>query len=121
MNLHSDPQLKELKAEPSHGEVQIIALSELHDESDRAGPALVNDANPLHQVKTTLQVCVGEIAMTVGQLLGAKEHQVLQLDKPVDQPIDLLLDGNIVARGQLVAVGEHFAVRITELPVALNL
>jgi flagellar motor switch protein FliN/FliY len=35
--------------------------------------------------------------------------------------VDLLLDGKVVARGQLVAVDGHFAVRITELPVALKL
>jgi flagellar motor switch protein FliN/FliY len=76
--------------------------------------------NPLHQVKTTLQVCVGSAVITVGELLNAKEHQVLVLDRSALQPVDLVLEGHVVARGQLVAVGSQFAVRLTELPVSLN-
>jgi len=104
------------EAEPA---VQVIRLSEMHD-AHASGGAVVEDINPLHQVKARLQVCVGEATMTVGELLGAREHQVLVLDRHVQQPVDLLLEGKVVARGQLVAAGEHFAVRITELPVPLK-
>ena len=59
--------------------------------------------------------------MTVGELLSAKENQVLRLDRTLDQAVDLLLEGQVIARGQLVAVDDYFAVRITELPVPLQL
>ena len=110
----------------STGLVHPIALSEMHSDSPDAAASLSNapvvaaGVNPLHQVRTTLQVCVGSATLTVGELLGAKEQQVLQLDRTVHQPVDLVLEGHVVARGQLVAVGDHFAVRITELPVSLN-
>lgn len=103
-----------------------LALSELNvasggDGSSRVGSQpVVKAVNPLHQVKTTLQVCVGSASVTVGELLHAKEHQVLVLDRSALQPVDLLLEGHVVARGQLVAVGSQFAVRLTELPVSLN-
>jgi len=58
--------------------------------------------------------------MTVGELLAARENEVLLLDRAVDQPIDLVLEGNVVARGHLVAVDGSFAVRITELPLPLR-
>lgn len=86
-----------------------------------AGAALARDAHPLHGLKARLQVCVGEAEMSVGELLGAREHQVLVLRRTVEQPVDLLLEGRVVARGQLVAVDGAFAVRITELPVPLTL
>jgi flagellar motor switch protein FliN/FliY len=63
---------------------------------------------------------VGTVEMTVGELLGAKEHQVLRLDAAVDQPVDVLLEGQVVARGVLVAVDDRFGVRITELPRPLT-
>jgi flagellar motor switch protein FliN/FliY len=72
-------------------------------------------------VKIQLQVRVGAVAMTLGELMAARENAVLALDRAVDQPVDLVLEGRTVARGQLVAVDEHFAVRITELPLALKL
>lgn len=85
------------------------------------GSALLRDPHPLHAVKVRLQVRVGESAMSVGDLLGARENEVLVLDRGVEQPVDLLLEGSVVARGQLVAVDGTFAVRITELPLPLKI
>ncbi|AXV76807.1 flagellar motor switch protein [Ralstonia solanacearum] len=115
-------------AEP-HGArpvAQALALGELHSTGEAISNApLLNgatpsSANPLHRVKAQLTVCVGTATLTVGELMAAKEQQVLRLDSKVAQPVDLLLEGKVVARGQLVAVDEHFGVRITELPVALT-
>ena len=108
---------------------QIIALPELHPlpgdgdaaAHDKAQAPLVSSWNPLHSIRTTLQACVGSATVTVGELLAAKQHQVLRLDRTVEQSIDLLIDGKVVARGQLVAVDGQFAVRITEAPVGLGL
>ncbi len=108
---------------------QIITLPDLHaapdgDAGERSSSIeapILRDWNPLHQIKAKLQVCVGEATISVGELLGAKENQVLRLDRSFDQPVDLTIEGKVVARGQLVAVDGHFAVRITELPVALGL
>lgn len=103
-----------------------LALAELSTGSAGEGaPAsgsqsIVSSLNPLHQVKATLQVSVGSAVITVGELLAAKESQVLTLDRSVSQPVDLVLEGHVVARGQLVAVGSQFAVRLTELPIPLN-
>lgn len=87
-----------------------------------AGEPLLRDPHPLHAVKVRLNVCVGHALLTVGELLGARENEVLVLDRSVDQPVDLLLEGKVVARGDLVAVDDgSFAVRISELPLPLKL
>lgn len=103
---------------------QVISLGELHgDPAHRPAAdqsAVVHGVNPLHSVRARLQVCVGEVEITIGELLAAKEHQVLVLNRGVDEPVDLLLEGKVVARGQLVAVDGSFAVRITELPAPLK-
>ncbi len=85
-----------------------------------AGPDLVKDFNPLHQVKTSVQVCVGTVSMSIGELMALKAHQVVRLQQAIEEPVDLLVEGKPVARGQLVAVDGQFAIRITELPVALQ-
>ena len=100
--------------------LQPIALDEVLP-GTQPGATLAPAAHPLHAVKVQLQVCVGQAAMTVGQLLGAREHEVLALDRDVEQPVDLLLEGRVVARGQLVAVDGRFGVRITELPLPLKI
>ena len=102
---------------------QAIELEEPAGEGSEGiqGAALLREANPLHTVKVRLQVCVGEADMSIGELLGARESEVLVLQRGLEQPVDLLLEGQVVARGQLVAVDGCFAVRITELPLPLKL
>jgi flagellar motor switch protein FliN len=108
---------------------QILSLSDLNGTQtastapaiDVANALTSHASNPLHQVKAKLTVCVGMAELSVGELLGAKEHQVLRLDRTVDQPVDVLVEGQVVARGTLVAVGDHFGVLISELPLSLKL
>ena len=101
--------------------IHTLELPPLADGAATA-PALVESAasNPLHQIKTQLQVCIGEVRLTVGELMQAREHQVLLVDRKLSQPVDLLIEGRVVARGELVAVDDQFAVRITELPLPLK-
>lgn len=138
--MKSDTQLRPAPPAPEPvPTVHMIALPELSSQSeataDRPDNASMSSAaapvitaaslgaamHPLHQVKARLQVCVGEVSVTVGELLAAQEHQVLRLERSLEQPVDLLLEGQVVARGQLMAVDGNFAVRITELPIPLQL
>jgi flagellar motor switch protein FliN/FliY len=98
-----------------------IELGELNAAPQTNAPQLLQSINPLHNVRASLQVCVGRATLTVGELMSATVQQVLVLDRSVQQAVDLLLDGHVVARGELVAVDDQFAVRITELPLNLAL
>ena len=40
---------------------------------------------------------------------------VVELDQPMDRPLDLVVGGRVLARGELVMVGERVALRVTEL------
>lgn len=107
--------LTELEAQPApHAAPVIEALRPVRN----GGP--LPPSNPLLQVRTKVTVCVGTAELTVGELLGAKAQQVIRLDQSLDQPVELLLEGQVIARGTLVAVGEHFGVRISELPTPLK-
>jgi len=99
---------------------QAIELEEPAGAAGASAP-LLREAHPLHAVKVRLQVCVGEAEMSIGELMGARESEVLVLQRGLEQPVDLVLEGRVVARGQLVAVDGCFAVRITELPLPLRL
>lgn len=106
------------------GDAAIRARSIELDEAEPAGEAaaaLRPLVNPLHALRTRLHVCVGEAQMTVAQLLAAREGEVLVLDRGLDDAVDLVLEGKVVARGQLMAVDGSFALRITELPLRLSL
>ncbi|WP_399696773.1 FliM/FliN family flagellar motor C-terminal domain-containing protein [Xenophilus sp.] len=104
---------------------RVIALPEFGAAASGVSPhgdarPVLRDWGALHQIKTRLQVSVGEASLSVGELVGAKAGQVIRLDSGIDQPVTLSIEGHVVARGQLVALDGHFAVRLTELPAPLQ-
>ena len=110
-----------LNQPPAALRAQSIEIPEAGSAQPTGGP-LLKDPHPLHAVKVRLHVCVGHAVLTLGELLAARENEVLVLDKSVDEPVDLVLEGKVVARGELVAVDDgSFAVRISELPLPLKL
>jgi flagellar motor switch protein FliN len=95
---------------------QEIELSSL-TASAAEKPLIAGASLPfVRSVKVRVWVRVGEAEVTVGELLDMKQGAVLPLDRLVDQPLDVMVDGHVVARGTLVAVGDHFGVRMTEPP-----
>jgi flagellar motor switch protein FliN len=91
--------------------IELEPLSEPRGESN----LLVRAILPfLGSVKVQAVVRVGGTQTSVAELLEMKEGAVLALDRLVDQPLDVLVNDHVVARGMLVAVGEHFGVCITE-------
>ncbi|WP_233202951.1 FliM/FliN family flagellar motor switch protein [Chitinimonas sp. BJB300] len=94
---------------------QLIELPELN--ATKAGAAVVGaNLQVIRNVKVKLMARLGGTELSVGELMDMKENAVLPLDRLLDDPVDLLLDGHVVARGQLVAVGDSFGIRVTELP-----
>ncbi|WP_258398441.1 FliM/FliN family flagellar motor switch protein [Herbaspirillum rubrisubalbicans] len=103
--------------------MQLLNLSALDTPSRGEGGSALKPGgatNPLHNIRTRLTVCIGSAEISVGELMNARVQQVLRLDQSIEQSVDILLEGQVVARGQLVAVDDYFGVRITELPVTLS-
>jgi flagellar motor switch protein FliN len=81
-----------------------------------SGPALVGaNAALLDSIEVTVQVVVGQSRTTLGQLMKLKQADVLTVDRKADYPVDIVVNGNVVARGQLVVVDDAFGVRVTEV------
>lgn len=64
-------------------------------------------------VKVRLTARLGEAELTVSELTQLRAGSTLALDREVNQVIDLMIDGHVVAQGTLVAVGDQYGVRIT--------
>lgn len=91
-----------------------VKLPELQG-ADGARPAVAGPMELIQGVKVRLDVSLGSTEITVAELFALKEGAVLALRQPSEAPLDILLDGRLVGRGQLVVVGDQFGVSITEL------
>lgn len=69
----------------------------------------------LHGVILDVTVELGRTRMTVRDLLALAPGTVLELDRAAGSPADLLVNGRIVARGEVVVVDEDFGLRVTEI------
>lgn len=94
--------------------VQKIELDELSGSSTED---ILFDHNMqlIENVSVKLSVSIGQTNITIKELFDLREGELLSLDKSTNEPVDVLLDGKIVARGELVATGDNFGVRITEI------
>lgn len=80
-----------------------------------ADPLLKRDLSLLGHVNVPLQVVLGTTALTIDKLFDLKAGETVTLDVGLDEPVALRLDGKTIASGHLVAVGDHFGLRITEI------
>jgi len=69
----------------------------------------------LHDVVMELTAELGRTRMTVRDLLGLQPGTVVELDRLAGSPADLLVNGRLIARGEVVVVDEEYALKITEL------
>lgn len=84
-----------------------------------AGPAAPTPASRgiemLHGVDMEVTVELGRARLTVRELLALSPGEVLELDRAAGSPADLLVNGRLIARGEVVVVDEDFGLRITEI------
>jgi flagellar motor switch protein FliN/FliY len=83
--------------------------------SRAADAGLSMDAAILRDVRVALRVKLGEVSLTVEELLALKTGSVVTLDRLMSDLVELHLNGALVARGEIVAVDDHFGVRIHDI------
>lgn len=69
----------------------------------------------LLDMPVTLTVEIGSTQLPMRDVLQLNPGSVVQLDKPAGTPVELRANRNLVARGEIVVIEGHLAIRITEL------
>ena len=69
----------------------------------------------LQDVDVRLSVEVGGTKLKLRELLALGESSVIELDRYANELLDVLVNGTLIGRGEVVTVGDRFGIRITEL------
>jgi flagellar motor switch protein FliN/FliY len=69
----------------------------------------------LLDIEMPVNVRVGSAQMTFGDVLGLNIGSVVEFDSGTEEPVDVLVNGRVVARGEMVLVQGNYGVRITEI------
>jgi flagellar motor switch protein FliN/FliY len=71
--------------------------------------------NLLLDVQLTLTVELGRTKQYVKDILGLGEGSIIELDKLAGEPVDLLVNNKLIAKGEVVVIDENFGVRVTDI------
>jgi len=81
---------------------------------DGTGGAEIN-LDALMGVHVTLSVEIGRSKMPIKQLISLNQGSVIELDRGVNEPLDLLVNGTLIARGEVVVVEGQFGLRLIDV------
>ena len=84
-------------------------------EAQETHPLIKRNLSLLGHVNVQLDVLVGRASVSVERLFSLAKGDVVALDAGIDEPVTIRLDGKVVAMGHLVAVGDQFGVKISEI------
>lgn len=117
---------------PSSGSVQTVANSggssmsvysttpsvkgvQLPNLTPTGTSAEAQNISLLMDVSMELTVELGRTRWQVKDILGMGEGTIVELDKLAGEPVDILVNHNLIARGEVVVIDENFGVRVTEI------
>jgi len=97
--------------------VDLVAFETTTTPGEPGGHAVAEppELDRLHEVPVELAVEIGRTRMTIGEALALGPGSIVALNRLAGEPVDLLVNGTPIARGEVVVIDEEFGLRITEL------
>jgi flagellar motor switch protein FliN/FliY len=81
------------------------------DESKRVSP----DLDVILDIPVQLAMEVGRTSISIRNLLQLNQGSVIELDRLAGEPLDVLVNGTLIAHGEVVVVNEKFGIRMTDV------
>jgi flagellar motor switch protein FliN/FliY len=100
--------------DPKNAAVSRAQFGDLAPHAPASGGQEMN-LNLILDVSVTLALEVGRARMSVRDLLQLAPGAVVELDRLAGEPLDVLVNGVRIARGEVVVVNEKFGIRLTDV------
>jgi flagellar motor switch protein FliN/FliY len=96
---------------------QDFARASFQNLQNEAAPGGANDVNldVILDVSVTLSMEVGRARIPIRNLLQLSQGSVVELDRAAGAPLDVYVNGTLIAHGEVVVVNEKFGVRLTDV------
>ncbi|MDH5435324.1 MAG: flagellar motor switch protein FliN [Gammaproteobacteria bacterium] len=97
----------------SKQEYQRVEMQELVDD----GKPLTEDENLdlILDIPVTISMEIGRSQINIRNLLQLNQGSVIELDRLAGEPMDVLVNGTLIAHGEVVVVNEKFGIRLTDV------
>lgn len=95
-------------------DIQTAPLDKLEDEGVPAADEDVN-LDVILDIPVTIAMEIGRTTISIRNLLQLNQGSVVELDRLAGEPMDVLVNGTLVAHGEVVVVNEKFGIRLTDV------
>lgn len=111
--------VKEALSSPSHSPSEttgdVIHIEKAKERRSEATITAETSLDMLLDIPLTLAVELGRSKVKINDLLELGQGSVLELNKLSGEPLDIIVNEKLIARGEVVVINEKFGVRITEI------
>ena len=116
-----------MAAEWAAAEARGETASEIHEAADQVAPAAFanfapttgstagNDINMILDIPVQLTVELGRTRIPIKNILQLAQGSVVELEAMAGEPMDVLVNGYLIAQGEVVVVNEKFGIRLTDI------
>jgi len=95
-------------------DVQAAPLDNLQDEGSASSDEDVN-LDVILDIPVTIAMEIGRTTISIRNLLQLNQGSVVELDRLAGEPMDVLVNGTLVAHGEVVVVNDKFGIRLTDV------
>jgi flagellar motor switch protein FliN/FliY len=110
-NLQENGQI-ESKESAASERVEHERINDLFEEAE-GGESLSLEL--ILDIPLTISVEIGRTEMPIQRLLQLTQGAVIELDKMVGEPMDVLVNGTLIAQGEVVVIDDQFGIRLTQI------
>ncbi len=94
-------------------DVTAAGFDNLEDNSSASGDDINMDV--ILDIPVKLSMEIGRTSVNIRSLLQLNQGSVIELDRMAGEPLDVLVNGTLIAHGEVVVVNEKFGIRLTDV------
>ena len=103
------------EAEGGSGDAAVAELDELKDERHELSGDEKRKLDTILDIPVTISMEVGRSKINIRNLLQLNQGSVVELDRVAGEPLDVLVNGTLIAHGEVVVVNDKFGIRLTDV------
>ncbi|WP_213608806.1 flagellar motor switch protein FliN [Pseudoalteromonas sp.] len=107
--------LAEAEGTDDGAEVKVTELDELDDSKHELSGEEKRKLDTILDIPVTISMEVGRSKINIRNLLQLNQGSVVELDRVAGEPLDVLVNGTLIAHGEVVVVNDKFGIRLTDV------
>lgn len=107
--------LAEAEGSDDGGDAKVAELDELSDAKHEMSNEEKRKLDTILDIPVTISMEVGRSKINIRNLLQLNQGSVVELDRVAGEPLDVLVNGTLIAHGEVVVVNDKFGIRLTDV------